>query len=113
MEQKEKKKKKSSATKGERIPEEQETVVTENEDSNMAWLIFRVIFQVIFSYYSRETRISLSILQVSSSNESSGFWVNAAGFLLLQKSVRIQQAYSQNALITHKSYLLLKLKSFK
>uniref|UniRef100_A0A8C0VJ18 Centromere protein S n=1 Tax=Cyanistes caeruleus TaxID=156563 RepID=A0A8C0VJ18_CYACU len=36
MEQKEKKKKKSSAAKGERTPGEQETAVTENEDSSMA-----------------------------------------------------------------------------
>ncbi|NXG20325.1 CENPS protein, partial [Grallaria varia] len=36
MEQKEKKKKKSSATKGERPPGEQETAMTENEDSSMS-----------------------------------------------------------------------------
>lgn len=68
MEQKEKKKKKSSAAKGERTPGEQEAAVTENEDSNMAWFIFPVTFQVIFSYCPRETRVSLFILQVSSSN---------------------------------------------
>lgn len=110
MEQKEKKKKKSSAAKGERTPGEQEAAVTENEDSNMGWFIFRIMFQVIFSC-PRETRISLFILQVSSSNESLGFQVNAIGFLLFQKW--IQSTYSQNALTAHKGYLLLKLKYFK
>lgn len=73
MEQKEKKKKKSSAAKGGKTPGDQEAALTENEDSNMAWCIFWVTFQVIFSYYPRETRISLFILQVSSNNESLGF----------------------------------------
>lgn len=82
MEQKEKKKKKSSVAKGERTPGEQEVAVTENEDSNMIWFIFRIMFQIIFSYYPRETRISLSTLQASSSNKSLGFQLNAIGFLL-------------------------------
>lgn len=73
MEQKEKKRKKSSAAKGERTPGEQEAAVTENENSNMAWFVFQVMCQVIFSYCPRETRISLFILQVSSSNEVFSF----------------------------------------
>lgn len=86
MEQKEKKKKKSSTAKGERTLREQEAAVTENEDSNMTWFIFLVMFQVIFSYCPRETRISLEfILQASSRNESLGFQVNVVGFLLFQK----------------------------
>jgi len=46
MEQKEKKKKKSSAAKG-RKTEENETPVTESEDSNMAWFTFQVTSLVI------------------------------------------------------------------
>lgn len=46
MEQKEKKKKKSSAAKGGRTSGEQ-GIVTESEDSNMAWFIFQVMFLVI------------------------------------------------------------------
>lgn len=72
------------------------------------------LFQVILSYYLRETRISLFILQISTSNESLGFEVNAIRFLLFQKIKSLSEfSKAQNALIAHKRHLLLKLKSYK